>query len=153
MHRWRLAVRIAVVCLALGPAAGRADAAWTPLGPGGSNVFALVVAPTTPPTLYAGIWGGGVFRSTTGGASWEAANTGLTNLRVWALTLDPASATTLYAGTYGGGVFVLRPTWIGLYRAGTWYLDRNGNGVWDGCPAECATSGGLPGEIPVVGKW
>ncbi|NJM13803.1 MAG: hypothetical protein HC889_19875, partial [Synechococcaceae cyanobacterium SM1_2_3] len=22
---------------------------------------------------------------------------------------------------------------VGVFRAGTWYLDYNGNGAWDGC--------------------
>jgi hypothetical protein len=22
---------------------------------------------------------------------------------------------------------------LGVYRQGQWYLDKNGNGVWDGC--------------------
>jgi hypothetical protein len=48
----------------------------------------------------------------------------------------------------GGGI-----TKIGVYRNGTWYLDKNGNGVWDGCPTECTTWGGVPGDLPVVGKW
>ena len=45
-------------------------------------------------------------------------------------------------------------TKIGIYRSGTWYLDTNGNGVWDS-----ATDGfivnwaGVPGNAPVVGKW
>jgi hypothetical protein len=50
---------------------------WTSLGPEGAIVTALAVDPSTPTTLYAGI-GGGVFKSTDGGRSWSAANTGLT---------------------------------------------------------------------------
>ena len=76
-------------------------------------------------------------------------NAGLTNLRVWALALDPTTPTTLYAGTYGGGVFVLRPTWIGLYRDGTCYLDLNGNESWNRCETDgCVTWGGVAGDTP-----
>ena len=44
---------------------------------------------------------------------------------------------------------------IGVYRKGSWYLDLNGNGVWDGCGVDAciASFGGLPGDIPVVGDW
>ena len=42
-------------------------------------VYALAIDPLTPTTLYAGTYGGGVFKSTDGGASWSAVNTGLTN--------------------------------------------------------------------------
>ncbi len=54
-------------------------------------------------TLYAGTRGGGVFRSADKGASWIAANSGLTDKDVRALALAPDG--TLYAGTMIGGVF------------------------------------------------
>lgn len=43
---------------------------------------------------------------------------------------------------------------IGTFTAanGRWYLDRNGNGQWDGCSVDvCVTSLGSPGDIPLVG--
>ncbi|MBI2918691.1 MAG: hypothetical protein HYY01_11980 [Chloroflexi bacterium] len=48
-----------------------------------------------------------MFRSTDGGATWQAASQGLTNSNVRALGVSPAYATdrTLFAGTWGGGVF------------------------------------------------
>ena len=44
---------------------------------------------------------------------------------------------------------------IGIYRQGQWYLDKNGNGAWDGCAIDtCYDSfGGLPIDKPVVGDW
>ncbi len=78
---------------------------WTSIGPDGGSVSALAVDPTHPTTVYAGTFGG-VFKSTDGGGSWRAANTGLTDFRVSALVIDPATPATLYAGTtFGGGVF------------------------------------------------
>jgi hypothetical protein len=47
-------------------------------------------------------------------------------------------------------------TKIGVYRAatGTWYLDTNGNGQWDGCGADaCIAWGGDVSDHPVVGDW
>jgi hypothetical protein len=50
--------------------------------------------------------------------------------------------------------FALRPASIGVYRNGTWYLDTNGNGLWDGCATDgCVAWGGLPEDVPVVGRW
>ena len=45
---------------------------------------------------------------------------------------------------------------IGVFRPSTsvWYLDYNGNGIWDGCGIDvCAVNFGAPGDIAVVGKW
>jgi len=57
----------------------------------------------TPTTLYVGA-GDGVFKSTDGGGSWSAANTGLPSGN-YGLVIDPATPTTLYAGTFYGSVF------------------------------------------------
>jgi hypothetical protein len=49
---------------------------------------------------------------------------------------------------------VRRPGAVGLYRNGTWYLDRNGNGVWEGCALDaCIGLGGDPADRPVVATW
>jgi len=78
---------------------------WTSLGPGDAFVNALAIDPRTPTTLYAA--GDGVFKSTDGGNTWSAVNTGLPALFVNALAIDPTTPTTLYAGIgiSGGGVF------------------------------------------------
>ena len=41
---------------------------------------------------------------------------------------------------------------IGIYRYGNWYLDWNGNGVWEGCIIDrcVAPFGGYPDDIPVI---
>src|SRR5262245_40581807 len=79
---------------------------WTSLGPAGVSVItALAIDPSTPTTLYAGaaIRGGrlnaglagvGVYKSTDGGSSWFAGNTGLSNTPlVTALAIDPLTPT------------------------------------------------------------
>src|SRR5437867_5515070 len=75
---------------------------------GGVMISALAIDPLTPTTLYSWTNGGGLFKSTDGGANWSA--TGLTNIYVSALAIDPVTTTTLYAGTLpyagtDGGVF------------------------------------------------
>jgi hypothetical protein len=74
------------------------------------DVYALALSPgyTTDGTIFAGtVFGGGVFKSTNGGASWNAVNTGLDNVTVYALGLSPGYVTdhTLFAGAGGRGVF------------------------------------------------
>jgi hypothetical protein len=46
-------------------------------------------------------------------------------------------------------------TEIGIYQQGYWYLDVNGNGQWDGQPADQfgVFGVGLTGAVPVPGKW
>jgi len=82
---------------------------WTSHGPYGGPVQALAIDPTTPSTLYAGTWGGGVFHSTNGGGSWSPVKTGLSDLEVTALAIDPHTPSTLYAGT-DAGVFDIELT-------------------------------------------
>ena len=45
---------------------------------------------------------------------------------------------------------------IGVYRPGDgrWYLDLDGKGQWSGCTTDaCLGPFGMPGDVPVVGKW
>ena len=85
-----------------------ARAGWVSHGPEGGVTPALAVdATTNRSTVYAGPSGGGVFKTTNGGGSWSAVNTGLTSLCVGQLAVDTTtSPSTVYAGTVGGGVFV-----------------------------------------------
>jgi pseudomonalisin len=81
-------------------------------------------------------------------------------------TLDGADQVTLFAGsglTPQTGDIAVSGRWsgtgtakVGLYRpsTGTWFLDYNGNGVYDGPAVDRQYQyGGLPGDIPVVGDW
>ena len=46
---------------------------------------------------------------------------------------------------------------VGIYRpsTGEWFLDRNGNGIWDGCSTDKCVQSSLAtaGAVPVVGEW
>ncbi len=76
-------------------------------------ISAIVVDPGAPLVIYAGVGAaafpgpeGGVLERTDGGATWTAANNGLTSGRdVRTLVIDPSAPATLYAGTFGTGVF------------------------------------------------
>lgn len=54
--------------------------------------------------LFAGTWGGGVYRSTDNGGSWTAVNNGSASLYTVVLV---ANDTNIFAGSYGSGVFYL----------------------------------------------
>src|SRR5262249_53476912 len=65
----------------------------------------MVPALSPPDALPIGTSGSGVFKSTDGGGSWSAANTGLpTPVSVTTLANDPLTPTPLYAVTRGGRV-------------------------------------------------
>jgi large repetitive protein len=43
---------------------------------------------------------------------------------------------------------------LGVFRNGQWFLELNGNGIWDGCGTDvCFPSFGIPSDIPVSGDW
>ena len=87
-------ITVALLLVASLVAVGRASSVqadttvWVSNGPYGGLVRALAIDPSTPSTLDAGTWGGGVFKSTDGGASWSAF--GLANRSVRALAINPA---------------------------------------------------------------
>jgi hypothetical protein len=76
---------------------------------------------------------------------------------------DGAPTDRLYY--FGGGVANGKPvtgdwnnsgtTKIGIFSNGTWYLDLNGNGAWNGTPTDAIYyfGGGIPGALPVTGDW
>src|SRR5262249_4841525 len=77
---------------------------WTAVNNGlpGLTVQTLTVDPTNATTVYAGFNGGGVFKSTDGGASWSASNGGLTSTNVPSLAWGPGTPAPVYVATNGG---------------------------------------------------
>jgi photosystem II stability/assembly factor-like uncharacterized protein len=91
---------------------------WRPLAIAARalRVDSLAVAAGEPATVYAGT-GRGVFKSTDGGATWQAANGGLFGREtardrshrllegyVYSLAVDPRDSETVYAGTWRRGL-------------------------------------------------
>src|SRR5258706_10621673 len=92
-------------CLAAALSASPAAAGpnrWTPIGPDGANVVAMVMDPRTPTTAFAGTYGSGILKTVDGGTTWATANGGLSAQNVSSLAIDPSTPTTLYAGTDAG---------------------------------------------------
>ena len=75
-------------------------ASWTPVG-GVGGVNALVIDPQKTSTLYVATLHG-IVKSMDGGATWHAANSGLTGDSVSSLAIDPITSATLYAATSSG---------------------------------------------------
>ncbi len=75
------------------------------LGPEGGLIAAVAYAPSNPQVVYAGAWGGGVYRSDDSGEHWSWRSRGLDNLTVVSLAVDPLDPETLYVGTYKSGLF------------------------------------------------
>lgn len=90
-----------------------AGTAWTNIGPTKADyatngftlnvtdtgrVNAIVTDPANPSTIYVAFSGGGVWKSTDGGAFWQAKTETLGSLSVGALEMDPNNANTLYLG-------------------------------------------------------
>lgn len=95
------------------------------------TALALVVTPAA----------GSVF-SGWSGAGCSAASITLTSSKTCTATFQPAGTAV--------------PTKIGVFRptTGEWFLDRSGNGQWNGCGVDtCAVSFGQPDDLPVVGSW
>jgi hypothetical protein len=80
-----------------------APPAW--VGPFGGSVVCIRYSPVQSGLVYAGSWGGGVYRSADGGLTWSSASAGLENLYINSLAVDPTNAAVAYAGTYGKGIF------------------------------------------------
>jgi len=69
-----------------------------------SDVYMLVIDPSTPSTLYLGLYTG-VMKSTDSGKNWDLVNNGLEQPDIRTLAIDPANPAIVYAGTRRG-VFV-----------------------------------------------
>ena len=78
--------------------------AWQPMGLATSSSVYVAVAPDG--VIYAGSWGDGMVKSTNGGVTWTAINTGLGSPSyVFTVAVDPIDSHVVYAGTWDHGVF------------------------------------------------
>src|SRR5260221_7467691 len=91
-------------------ALGAGAQTFTPLGPFGGEFSRVFVAPSQPTTLYAfpGSDGGGVFKSTDSGNTWQSVAAGMSagscDIHVNDVAIDPTQPNTVYAATNALGV-------------------------------------------------
>ncbi|MEZ5426657.1 MAG: hypothetical protein R2747_10355 [Pyrinomonadaceae bacterium] len=97
--------------------AGLAPGDWTWLGPGnaGGRVRSIVIDPNNGNNMWVGGVGGGIWRTSNAGTSWQPVNDFMANLAVSTMVINPNNSTILYAGTgegfgstdvlQGGGIF------------------------------------------------
>ena len=78
------------------------SAQWQRIGPGGGIIRCFAKGGSN---IFAGTFGGGVYKTTDNGLVWTNINNGLTNTDVQALAVTNTGA-TVFAGTYNGGVFL-----------------------------------------------
>ncbi|WP_343034369.1 hypothetical protein, partial [Candidatus Methylobacter favarea] len=108
--KYNAKVLICICLLLAGGFAGTAKAGinkWTAIGPEGGSINTVVVSPSDPMILYAGTNSAGIFKSTNGGASWQAINSGLPSRFISAIAIDPVNPEILYASVVidAAGVF------------------------------------------------
>ena len=84
--------------------AGINTASWTAIGPGniGGRIRALATVPGSPLTLFAGSVGGGIWKTTDGGASWNPVNSFGATLSVSSIAINPLDSSVMYAATGEG---------------------------------------------------
>src|SRR5436190_7286750 len=75
--------------------------AWRWLGPGniGGRIRSLAINPATPATMFAGGVGGGIWKTTNGGATWAPMDDFMAVLSVASLVINPVTPSVMYAGT------------------------------------------------------
>jgi photosystem II stability/assembly factor-like uncharacterized protein len=108
---------------------------WTPLGPsdavGGTNlgrVNAIAVHPSNANIFYMGAPGGGLWKSTDGGATWSTTTDALPTLAVGDIAIDPTNPENVYLAT-GDAFGYGNPFWGGTYAIGVW-KSADGGSTW-----------------------
>src|SRR5262249_6900915 len=82
-------------------------ATWNPSGTGITSEITqlLVIDPTSPSTLFAATYDGGVFKSTDGGGLWSSLTTSPQEVDIQSMIMDPTDSSTLYLATDGQGPY------------------------------------------------
>ena len=99
---------------------------WTTQGPGniGARANIVTVNPIDNDIIYAGFSGGGVFKTTDGGATWNSIFDDQVFLAIGEITLDPVDPNIVYVGTgdvnINGYTFLGDGLWRSMDGGETW---------------------------------
>ena len=77
---------------------------WTSIGPSnvGGRVRSIAIHPNDASTIFAGSVGGGIWKTTNGGASWSPVDDFMANLAVTSIVFVPTNPAVMYAATGEG---------------------------------------------------
>jgi len=78
---------------------------YSSIGPDGGTVECVVADPRNSDNLFAGTWGNGIYKSTDGGQTWTAINTGLRAGFIFDIAIDPNNSAHLLTTAYRFGVY------------------------------------------------
>ncbi len=110
---------------------------WEFLGPGniGGRTRTLLIDPVDPQIMYAAGVSGGVWKTISGGATWEPIGDQLANIAVNSMAMHPVDRNVIYAGT-GEGYFreEQRGTALPLRGDGI-FVTRDGGTTWTQLPS------------------
>jgi photosystem II stability/assembly factor-like uncharacterized protein len=104
---------------------------WKPIGPTNATVLAIQQDPFSSSTLYAGVYFGGLFKSTDSGQRWTSISSPFTSDVVFVLACDPATRGTIYIGTFQRGLYKTTDggiTWTSI-NSGITTMDDEALGV------------------------
>ena len=118
------------------PIAGINPSGWTWLGPGniGGRLRSIVIHPTDPQTIWVGSVGGGIWKTTNGGASWSPMSDFLASIAVASMAIDPNNPNVLYVGTGEGFGNQDRIQGAGIFKT------TDGGTTWSQLPATANSS-------------
>jgi autotransporter-associated beta strand protein len=114
------------------PAIPLNNAFWTPIGPAGlsngssGRVAAIAADPNNSAVYYIASAGGGVWKTTDGGADWTPLTDTQTTLSIGAIAIAPTSTSTIYAAT---GEAVNSPAGLANYGQGV-LKSTDGGKTW-----------------------
>jgi hypothetical protein len=124
-----------------------------------------LLGPLTPTTTLTNsrctLNGGGSSMTTTGSTttlvvslSFKPTLAGTQNVYLYEDDFSNNNSGSLLRGTYTVASAVPNTSKVGVFQSGTWALDANGNGIWDGPPGdEYFRFTPAPGDVAVVGDW
>ncbi len=143
MRRSTLMFAIAMVLLLVGKSFSMAQSlAWEEIGPNNTGNHVRAMAVSANGTVWAGSVGGGLWKSTDQGSSWNLVSSLSENLAVSCISIDGSN---IYVGTGEGAYYKPEGTWGGNWAADSLSKLKNGFLRYSGQPGEgvfASTDGG-----------